>query len=291
MTRTDSGTGVLDERGRERKRKRERERGSRRNFRRYGRGLGGLVAFAGVWWLGAATTQPSYLLPGPVECARAFVALFTTSTVLFVPVVGTELALPTGLAHLAQTLFHYVPGLVLGAGCGIALGLATGWNDALDDWLTPIVRTLRPIPPLAWIVFAIVWFGIHHAGAAFIVFIGAFWINFYGAYGGVEDVSPRLTEAAATLGVDRELAMLKLVGLPSAAPRILTAFRTSVGRCWMIVVGAELFGAPGVGYEIINASNNLATATSVAYMLLISLAFLGTDVGFRLVERRVLAWR
>jgi len=261
------------------------------DLRRYLRGLGGLLVFLLVWWVGAMTTQPSYLVPGPLESARTFVDLFTTSTAIVVPVAGSSMALPTGLAHLAQTLFHYVPGLLLGAGCGIGLGLVMGWNGALDDWLRPLVRVLRPIPPLAWIVFAIVWFGIHHTGAAFIVFVGAFWINFYGAYGGVEGVSSDLTDAASTLGVERDLSMLKLVALPSAAPQVLTGFRTSIGRCWMIVVGAELFGAPGVGYEIINASNNLAMATSVAYMFLISLAFLCMDVGFRLLERRVLAWR
>jgi NitT/TauT family transport system permease protein len=261
------------------------------DLQRYLRGLGGLIVFLLVWWVGAMTTQPSYLVPGPLEAVYAFIELFATSTTIVVPVLGSSLVLPTGLAHLAQTLFHYVPGLLLGAGCGIGLGLAMGWNGALDDWLRPLVRVLRPIPPLAWIVFAIVWFGIHHTGAAFIVFVGAFWINFYGAYGGVEGVSTELTDAASTLGVERDLSMLKLVALPSAAPQVLTGFRTSIGRCWMIVVGAELFGAPGVGYEIINASNNLAMATSVAYMFLISLAFLCMDVGFRLLERRVLAWR
>jgi NitT/TauT family transport system permease protein len=261
------------------------------DLQRYLRGLGGLVVFLLVWWVGAMTTQPSYLVPGPLESVYAFIELFATSTTIVVPVLGSSLVLPTGLAHLAQTLFHYVPGLLLGAGCGIGLGLAMGWNGVLDDWLRPLVRVLRPIPPLAWIVFAIVWFGIHHTGAAFIVFVGAFWINFYGAYGGVEGVSTELTDAASTLGVERDLSMLKLVALPSAAPQVLTGFRTSIGRCWMIVVGAELFGAPGVGYEIINASNNLAMATSVAYMFLISLAFLCMDVGFRLLERRVLAWR
>jgi NitT/TauT family transport system permease protein len=261
------------------------------DLRRYLRGLGGLLVFLVVWWLGAMTTQPSYLVPGPLESVHAFIDLFATSTTIVVPVLGSSLVLSTGLAHLAQTLFHYVPGLLLGAGCGIGLGLAMGWNGVLDDWLRPLVRVLRPIPPLAWIVFAIVWFGIHHTGAAFIVFVGAFWINFYGAYGGVEGVSTDLTDAASTLGVERDLSMLKLVALPSAAPQVLTGFRTSIGRCWMIVVGAELFGAPGVGYEIINASNNLAMATSVAYMFLISLAFLCMDVGFRLLERRVLAWR
>jgi NitT/TauT family transport system permease protein len=262
-----------------------------RDLRRYVRGLGGLLGFLLVWWVGALLTQPSYLVPGPLESARAFIDLFATSTAIVVPAVGAGMVLPTGLAHLTQTLFHYVPGLLLGAACGIGLGLAMGWNGALDDWLRPLVRVLRPIPPLAWIVFAIVWFGIHHTGAAFIVFVGAFWINFYGAYGGVEGVSTELTDAASTLGVERDLSMLKLVALPSAAPQVLTGFRTSIGRCWMIVVGAELFGAPGVGYEIINASNNLAMATSVAYMFLISLAFLCMDVGFRLLERRVLAWR
>ena len=261
------------------------------DLRRYLRGLGGLLAFLLVWWVGAVTTQPAYLVPGPFESAHVFVDLFATSTAIVVPILGSSLVLPTGLAHLAQTLFHYVPGLLLGALCGISLGLAMGWNGALDDWLRPLVRVLRPIPPLAWVVFAIVWFGIHHTGAAFIVFVGAFWINFYGAYGGVEGVSSDLTDAASTLGVERDFSMLKLVALPSAAPQVLTGFRTSIGRCWMIVVGAELFGAPGVGYEIINASNNLAMATSVAYMFVISLAFLCMDVGFRLVERRVLAWR
>jgi NitT/TauT family transport system permease protein len=262
-----------------------------RDLRRYLRGLGGLLVFLLVWWVGAMTTQPSYLVPGPLESVRAFVDLFGTSTAIVVPVLGSSLVLSTGLAHLAQTLFHYVPGLLLGALCGTSLGLAMGWNGALDDWLRPLVRVLRPIPPLAWVVFAIVWFGIHHTGAAFIVFVGAFWINFYGSYGGVEGVSDELTDAASTLGVERDLSMLKLVALPSAAPQVLTGFRTSIGRCWMIVVGAELFGAPGVGYEIINASNNLAMATSVAYMFLISLAFLCMDVGFRLLERRILAWR
>lgn len=261
------------------------------DVQRYLRGLGGLGIFLLVWWISAATTQPSYLVPGPADSTRALLNLFATSTAIVVPIAGSEVVLPTGLAHLTQTLFHYVPGLLLGAVSGISLGLAMGWNGALDDWLQPLVRVLRPIPPLAWIVFAIVWFGIHHTGAAFIVFVGAFWINFYGAYGGVEGVSGQLIDAASTLGVERDLSMLKLVALPSAAPQLLTGFRTSVGRCWMIVVGAELFGAPGVGYEIINASNNLAMATSVAYMFLISLAFLCMDIGFRLVERRILAWR
>ena len=119
------------------------------DLRRYLRGLGGLLVFLLVWWIGAMMTQPSYLVLGPLDSVRAFIDLFATSTAIVVPTLGTSLALPTGLAHLAQTLFHYVPGLLLSAGCGISLGLAMGWNGALDDWLRPLLRVLRPIPPLA----------------------------------------------------------------------------------------------------------------------------------------------
>ena len=151
------------------------------DLQRYLRGLGGLLVFLLVWWGGAITTQPSYLVPGPLDSARAFVDLFTTSTAIVVPVAGSGLVLPTGLAHLAQTLFHYVPGLLLGAGCGIGLGLAMGWNGALDDWLRPLVRVLRPIPPLAWMALAIVGFGIHHTGGGLMFSVGDSGTNFSGA--------------------------------------------------------------------------------------------------------------
>ncbi|RJT05432.1 ABC transporter permease [Halococcus sp. IIIV-5B] len=255
------------------------------------RGTLGTGGFLLVWWVASSLIEPAYLLPGPAAAASAFVEQLTMSARFTVPLVGAEVQTSRMVVKLAQTLLHYVPGLLVGASSGIALGIALGWSGRLDDALTPVVRILRPIPPLAWVVFAIVWFGIGHAGAAFIVFIGAFWLNFYGAYSGVEDTPGRLTEVASSLGVRADLEMIRHVVLPSAAPQILTSFRTSIGRCLMIVVGAELFGAPGVGYEILNASNNLAMDTSVAYMLVISLVYLVMDGAFRGFERRVLAWR
>ncbi|MDZ5813106.1 hypothetical protein U4E84_17370 [Halorubrum sp. AD140] len=109
------------------------------DLRWYLRGLGGLAVFLLVWWVGAMVTQPSYLVPSPLDSVRAFVDLFATTTSIVVPISGSNLVLPTGLAHLTETLFHYVPGLLLGASCGIGLGLLMGWNGTFDDWLRPLM--------------------------------------------------------------------------------------------------------------------------------------------------------
>lgn len=254
------------------------------------RGAVGTAAFL-LAWHAVALPLPVYSLPSPVEVTLALVGQVTASAVYAVPLTTVEVTLPKLAVKLLQSLTHYVPGLVVGTALGTALGVAMGWWAVLDDALTPVTRILRPIPPLAWIAFAILWIGIGHGGALFIVAIGAFWITFYNAYAGVEGVADSRIEVAASLGVSDDLAMLRTVVLPSATPEIFTGVRTSIGQCWMIVVAAELFGAPGVGYEIINAAQNLALDVSVAYMLVISAVFLVSDGLFRRLQREVLEWR
>jgi NitT/TauT family transport system permease protein len=264
--------------------------GEDRAGRRLFRGAVGTAAFLVIWQV-AATPVPTFLLPTPIEVARAFVVELTAPAVFEVPVVGAEVGLTRLLVNLIDSLYHYIPGLVVGGTAGIAAGIAMGWSGLLNEAFTPIQRVLRPIPPLAWIAFAIVWLGVNHSGAAFIVGIGAFWVNFYNAYAGVEGVSQGSKEVAASLGVDDDITMIRKVVIPSATPEIMTGIRTSIGQGWMIVVAAELFGAPGIGFQIINAAQNLSLDVSVAYMFVISLVFLVSDGVFRRVERRVLVWR
>ena len=258
--------------------------------RRWLRGAAGTAVFLVIWQV-AAMPVPTFLLPTPVEVARAFVVELTAPAVFEVPLVGAEIGLTRLLVNLIDSLYHYIPGLVVGGTAGIAAGIAMGWSGLLNEAFTPIQRVLRPIPPLAWIAFAIVWLGVNHSGAAFIVGIGAFWVNFYNAYAGVEGVTQSSKEVAASLGVDDDLTMIRKVVIPSATPEIMTGIRTSIGQGWMIVVAAELFGAPGIGFQIINAAQNLSLDVSVAYMFVISLVFLVSDGIFRRVERRVLVWR
>jgi NitT/TauT family transport system permease protein len=238
-------------------------------------GLSGIAGFVALWW-GASLTQPSFVLPSPLSVAETFVA---------------EAASGEMLTALEQSVYHWAPGTVIGTLLGVGLGVTLGWSRLLDDISAPVVRLLRPVPPLALIGFAIAWFGINQAGAAFIIAVGAFWINFYAAYGGVEGVSDDLLDVARSLGVDGNLELVRAVVLPASLPEIMTGMRTALGRSWMLVVAAELFGVPGIGRRILRASNNLQVDVVITYLLVLSLMFLIVDVIFRAIQREVLAWR
>lgn len=239
------------------------------------RGAGGVAVFLILWWL-VASTQPTYILPTPLVVAETFVA---------------EAASGAMLTALASSIVHWIPGAVIGTGLGIAAGIALGWSPYLDDVSAPVVRVLRPVPPLALIGFAIAWLGINHAGAAFIIAVGAFWINFYAAVGGVEGVSDDLLDVARSLGVQGDVELIRSVVIPASLPEITTGIRTGIGRCWMLVVASEIFGVQGIGREILRASNNLRVDVVITYILVLSFMFLIVDTGFRAIQRRALAWR
>ena len=243
--------------------------------RRLTRGVAGLAAFVALWHV-VSLTQPAIVLPSPVAVAAEF---------------RGQLASGTMSAALVSSVRHWIPGTLAGTGLGVGAGIAFAWSGVLDDVTAPLVRVLRPVPPLALIGFAIAWFGLNHAGAAFIIAVGGFWINFYASYGAVEEVSDDLIDVGRTLGVRGDLDMVRSVVIPASLPGILTGVRTGLGRCWMLVIAAEIFSVPGIGREILRASNNLRVDRAIAYILVLSLLYLLVDVAFRAVQRRVLAWQ
>lgn len=192
---------------------------------------------------------------------------------------------------IAQSLLHYVPGLLIGSGLGIVTGFAVGWSRLVGLTVGTVAQVLRPIPPLAWIPFAIIWFGLSHASAAFLVAIVTFWITYYNAEGGVHAVDQQLLEVAQSLGTDGDLRLLRKVVFPSALPELFTGFRTAAGQAWMVMVAAELIGAPGIGRHLWDAANFLSSDVVIAYMLVIGALFLVTDRLVLLVQRRVVSWR
>ena len=154
-----------------------------------------------------------------------------------------------------------------------------------------VSRILRPIPPLAWVIFAIAWFKVSHAGAAFVIAIGVFWVNYFATYSAVRNIDPRFYELARSFGQGGYWRRSISITLPAIAPGLLAGIRTGIGQAWMTLIAAELLGVPGMGQEMNAAAGVGAYDAVVVYMLTISAVYAATDLLYMLVERKVLSWR
>lgn len=237
----------------------------------------GLAAFLLLWEVIALSgwVAPA-LLPPPTSVPARLVS---------------EIALGVWPAAVLASLHHYLIGLVAGSLAGVAMGTAVALFPRLDSAQAWLALLLRPIPPLAWIPFAIIWFGITEAAAAFIVAIGIFWINYFTAQAAVRGVDKDLIELATAFGHGSLPGRLRKVILPAAAPGIFSGLRAGIGQGWMTVVAAELFGIAGIGQRMMEAAGLLATSVVIVYMLTIAALYAASDALFMLVQRRLLQWQ
>lgn len=237
----------------------------------------GLVTFLFVWEaIARSGLIETHLLPPPSSIP---------------PTLVSEVQLGIWQSMVLASLSHYTIGFLLGSILGVSLGIAVALFPTVEASQAWLARVFRPIPPLAWIPFAIIWFGISETAAAFIISIGIFWINYFTAVAAVQAVDKDLIEVARAFGHRSFFALLKKVILPGAAPGILSGLRAGLGQGWMTVVAAELFGIPGIGQRMIEASGLLASEVVVLYMFSIALLYGVSDYIFVRIQDRLLEWQ
>lgn len=232
----------------------------------------GVAAFLLLWELAARIVwRDPGVLPAPTQAlAEAWVVL--TWDVL--------------LGHVGISLLRIAAGFSIAAFLGISLGLASGWFRGLSLVLRPFVELLRPIPPLAWIPIAIVWFGLGEPSKIFVIALGAFFPIFTNAYRGITMVPPVLFRAALTMEV-KGIRLLWRVAVPAALPDIATGLRVGFGLSFGILVAAELIAAErGMGHMIMEARQLGHLGVSVFGILLIGTVSMLADHQLGAVIRR-----
>lgn len=177
------------------------------------------------------------------------------SPILAVQAAAERLTADTVAQNLWWSLFRVFSGFILGGVAGAVIGIAAGWYRSFGLVARPLIELLRPIPPLAWIPLAIIWFGLGEPSKFFIIFLGAFFPVVTSAYHGVRSIDPMILRAAQTLGL-RGIPLLWRVVVPAASPDLATGIRVGWGLSFGVLVAAELIAADrGLGYMIINERN------------------------------------
>ena len=236
-----------------------------------------LVLFFGVWQgLVVFEVVSQFVLPSPISVIDRFITLMNR------PFAGFLL-----WEHALSSLGRFSAGYLLAVIIGVPLGLMMGRFRLLDEIVTPLFEAYRYVAPLAWVPFAVLWFGTGIGGPVMIIFTGAFAPCLINAYRGAKLVDMHLIEAAQTHGAS-EFRIAREVLLPGSLPSIVAGMRIAAGLGWQSLIGAELIVvSSGIGYVMTQGQSNLSPETVMTAMLVIGLIGLLIDVILRVVESRV----
>jgi NitT/TauT family transport system permease protein len=190
----------------------------------------------------------------------------------------------------ASSLYRVVVGFVVGAGLALPLGLAMGAKPRFHDLCNPLVQVLRPIPPIAYIPLAILWFGLGNPPAVFLIAIGAFLPVRMNTIAGVRNVDAIYLRAARNLGVG-EWTMFARVILPAAMPYILAGVRIGIGTAFIVVIVSEMIAvSDGLGFRILEAREFMWSDKIIAGMLTVGLLGLALDTAVARLNNHLLRW-
>jgi taurine transport system permease protein len=243
-------------------------------------GAAAVGAVVALWQLaGSLRWVDPLLLPPPTEILRTTVELLQDGY-RQVPL-WEHVAVSVGRALLA---------FVAAIASGIPLGLAMGLSPTLSAALDPFVQFLRPLPKIALIPLAVVWFGIGELSKFFLIYIACVLSVVVGAAAAVETVPQARVRAAQALGATR-LQVLRLVVLPNALGDLFTTVRLSVGIGWTALIAAELVAAnSGLGWMVLNAGTYLRTDIVMLGILLLGATGYLFDVVLVALQRRFVPW-
>lgn len=216
------------------------------------------------------------LLPPPTKVAQSFLQLAASGELL---------------VHVAVSIGRVLEGFAVAALAGLILGLGIGLSRTLDRATDLLIQLIKPIPPIAWIPLAILWFGIGEVAKVYIIFLGAFFPILVNTIDGIRQTDHRHVELARILEVPRRRFILQVV-LPGALPAIMTGLRVGMMVAWMCVVASELIAASsGIGYLIMDARQ--LSQTDVVLVGMISIGVLGKllDLALKAVEARLVTWK
>ncbi|THF66590.1 ABC transporter permease [Pseudothauera nasutitermitis] len=235
------------------------------------------LALIALWQLlsGAGFISPA-LLPSPLYVAETVVYLLDSGDLW---------------RHVSASGQRVIQGYLLAALLAVALGIAIGIFHSLDRFVDLLIQILKPVPPIAWIPLAILWFGIDEGAKIFIIALGAFFPILVSTVDAIRQTDKRYVELARALELPRRLFILKIM-LPGALPQVMSGLRLGLALAWMCVVAAELIAASsGIGFLIMDGR-----AVSQADLVLAGMLALGvlgkiTDDALRYLERRLIRWR
>ena len=243
--------------------------------------IGAIVLLLVLWYVASRSSliKPGYL-PTPEELGKTLVDLVQNGYQ------GQPLT-----QHIGISLFRTLTGFALGVIVGVPLGLLAGYSRRAGAMISPIMAFIRPIPPIAFIPMAVLYFGLGEVGKIVLIFFVSFNYVQANAQAGAANFPIAYRRAAESLGLTRAQTFYRIV-LPGALPQIFTGLKVALALSWAVVVAAELVGAQsGLGFMISDAALLFRIPVVFIGIALIGAIGLLLNLTLNYIESRIVHWK
>ena len=196
--------------------------------------------------------------------------------------------IPSRTAYSLKILLQgYVAGLVL---AGLLTAAATATRIG-TDLLETLSSMLNPLPAIALLPLAVLWFGLGNGSVVFVLIHAVLWAVALNTHSGFRSVSQTLRMVGRNYGLSGPR-FVGLILIPAAFPHILTGLKIGWAFAWRTLIAAELVfgvsqGSGGLGWYIFENKNLLETANVFGGLFTVILIGLAVEnLIFRNIEQR-----
>jgi len=235
-----------------------------------------LVVLAAIWEIYARWLGNSLLFPSFSETVEALVASIRSG------------ALPQAAV---STIVLLLKGYTLGLLLAILLTALASITRIGADLLETLTSMFQPLPSIALLPIALIWFGLGDNGVIFVLVHAVLWSVALNTYAGFRGVSPTLRMVGHNYGLST-VGYITRILIPGAFPSILTGLRIGWAFAWRTLIAAELVfgvssGKGGIGWYIFERKNQLLIPDVFAGLLTVILLGLAVEnLIFKTVEKR-----
>jgi len=235
-----------------------------------------LIALAAMWELYARWLNNPLLFPTFIDTMKAFFSAIASGE------------LPKAAVYTIQLLLKgYIAGLVIAA----VLTAFASVSRIGADLLETLTSMFNPLPSIALLPLALIWFGLGEGSIIFVLIHAVLWAVALNTYSGFRTVSPTLRMVGRNYGLSK-IGYVTRILIPAAFPSILTGLKVGWAFAWRTLIAAELVfgvssGSGGLGWYIFEEKNQLLIPNVFAGLLTVILfGLIVENLIFRTLENR-----
>ncbi len=237
-----------------------------------------LVVLAAIWQAYAAYLDNSLVMPTFLETVRAFLQRIASGELLIKSWVSLRVLLQ---------------GYAIGLSLALVITMLAMATRLGNDFLETLTAMFNPLPAIALLPLALIWFGLGSGSIIFVLVHAVMWPIALATHSGFLGVSNTLRMVGRNYGLGG-FAYVRRILIPAAFPTILSGLKIGWAFAWRTLIAAELVfgttsGSGGLGWFIYENKNVLdIPAVFAGLFTVILIGLLVENLIFRTIEQRTI---